>query len=115
MTQSFLSITEGAATANQIPPASLHLLAPTGQGTGSVCLNLHLATKSQTICLSEKSINSQIPGLTQTQISIAQHNSYAEATLIKTALIISLILLTKSIKSGQFFSGQEQARNKISN
>lgn len=31
------------------------------------------------------------------------HNSYAEATLIKTALIISLRLLTKSIKSGQFF------------
>jgi len=62
---SSLSIAE--ATANQIPPASLHLLASAGQGTGSVCLNLHLATKSQTICLSEKSINSQTPSLSQTK------------------------------------------------
>ncbi len=63
VTHSSLSITEAPATANQSLPASLHLLPPTGQGTGSICLDLHLETKKHTICLSEKFTDSttQIP------------------------------------------------------
>lgn len=79
----------------------------TGQGTGSVCLNPHLATKSQTICLSIWEVYQITDSGSNSDANLnLTHNSYAETTLIKTALIISFRLLTKVQR---FFPGQEQA------